>query len=126
VRTKLTRNDVLDKLTEYLQGQAENTEERVNIEKNIAIIRAEYYSIEKLKAFSTETRPTLEKRGCQMGVIDDIRDHLLGFNRLLKREEDAKDRSGFTIGREQQQQHQEQARKQHQGIRKGRLRRLGL
>jgi hypothetical protein len=68
----------------------------------------EYYSIEKLKAFSTETRATLEKRGCQIGVINDIRDHLSGFNRLLKREEDAKDalvnigkdRLGFIIRRE--------------------------
>jgi hypothetical protein len=45
-----------------------------------------------------------------MGVIDDIRDHLSRFNRLLKREEDTKDalvnigkdRLGFVIGREQQ------------------------
>jgi hypothetical protein len=126
MRTKLTRNDVLSKLAEYLQGQVENTEERVNFKKNIAIIRVEYYSIEKLKAFSTETRATLEKRGYQIGVIDNIRDHLSGFNRLLKREEDAKDalvnigkdRLGFVTGREHQQ-HQEQAKKPRRGISSG-------
>jgi hypothetical protein len=43
-----------------------------------------------------------------MGVINNIRDHLLEFNRLLKREEDikdalvniGKDRLGFITGRE--------------------------